>query len=130
MGPTIDPASLERLDITPPARKGAAIEAHILHVDRFGNLITNVPLAMVPDLFDLLHVKALFPGTGRVVQQRRRFFAESVQGDESSELAANAQPFIYGDSSGYIGIAIQNGNAAQNLGVGYGASVTFLMYAR
>jgi S-adenosylmethionine hydrolase len=134
MGETIDPATLERVDITPPGRKGAAIEARILHVDRFGNLITNVPLATVPDLFDLPQVKALFPATGRVVQQRRRFFADSSVGNEdtdgSSEGVGERQPFIYGDSSGYVGIAVRNGSAAQVLGVGYGASITFVIYAR
>ena len=127
MGATIDPATLLRLDIAPPVRKGAAIEAHILHVDRFGNLITNVPLALVPDLFDLPQVKALFPVTGRVVQQRRHFFAESGNGSESGE---GGLPFIYSDSSGYVGIAVQNGSAAQVLGAGYGASITFVMYTR
>jgi len=127
MGAAIDPTTLLRLDIAPPVRKGAAIEAHILHVDRFGNLITNVPLALVPDLFDLPQVKALFPGTGRVVRQRRHFFAEGGNGGES---AGGALPFIYGDSSGYVGIAVQNGSAAQVLGVGYGASITFVMYTR
>lgn len=134
MGETIDPATLQRLDITPPERKGAAIEARILHVDRFGNLITNVPLALVPDLFDLPQVKALFPATGRVVQQRRRFFADISGGNEgdggSGRGAGGSQPFIYGDSSGYIGIAVRNGSAAHVLGVGYGANITFVIYAR
>jgi S-adenosyl-L-methionine hydrolase (adenosine-forming) len=37
------------------------------------------------------------------------------------------QPFIYGDSSGYIGIAVRNGNAAKTLGVGLGTPLTFIM---
>jgi S-adenosyl-L-methionine hydrolase (adenosine-forming) len=119
LGEAIDPATLQRLDITPPVRRGEAIEARIVHVDRFGNLISNVPCAMVPDLFDLPQVKAVFPGTKQIIQQRRRFFA-----DDSND---GGQPFIYGDSSGYLGIAIRNGSAAQALGVGYGANITFVM---
>jgi S-adenosylmethionine hydrolase len=127
LGTAIDPSALQRLDITPPVRKDSAIEARIVHIDHFGNLVTNVPQAMVPDLFDLPHVRALFPGTGLAVLRRRRFFAEGNDGNSAD--GENSQPFIYGDSSGYISIAVRNGNAAQVLGVGYGASVTFLMGA-
>ena len=124
MGTAIDPSTLQRLEIVMPVRKGAAIEARVVHVDHFGNLITNVPLALVPDLFDLPHVKALFPGSTRVVQERRRFFA----GNDTDE--ASHQPFIYGDSSGYVGIAVRAGNAAQELRVSDGANITFVMYIR
>jgi len=115
------------IELTSPTERDDALLGEIMYVDRFGNLITNVPLALVPDLFDLPQVKALFPGTGRVVRQRRHFFAEGGNGGES---AGGALPFIYGDSSGYVGIAVQNGSAAQVLGVGYGASITFVMYTR
>lgn len=125
LGTAIDPAALRRLDVTPPMRKESAIEARIVHLDHFGNLVTNVPLATVPDLFDLPLVKAQFPGTGLTVLRRRRFFAEGNDGNDAD--GENSQPFIYGDSSGYIGIAVRNGSAAQVLGVGYGASVTFFI---
>jgi S-adenosylmethionine hydrolase len=126
LGTAVDPATLQRLDIAPPVQNGDTIEGRIIHVDHFGNLITSVPLAMVPDLFDLPQVKALIagPGSARTVQQRRRFFAGSEQ-EEAKE-----EPFIYGDSSGYIAIAIQNGNAAQALGVGYGASFVLVTSTR
>lgn len=124
LGTAVDPTTLQRLNIPPPIRKGAAIEGRVIHIDHFGNLITNVPLAMVPDLFDLPQVKALFPGCTQTVQHRRRFFA----GSEHEE--AKEAPFIYGDSSGYIAIAIQNGNAAQDMGIAYGASIVFVTYAR
>ncbi|MFL5661333.1 MAG: SAM hydroxide adenosyltransferase, partial [Ktedonobacteraceae bacterium] len=44
---------------------------------------------------------------------RRRFFA---QGEEDS------QPFIFADSSGFVGIAVRNGSAARVLGVRMGTS--------
>jgi S-adenosylmethionine hydrolase len=124
LGTVVDPTTLQRLDIAPPVRKGAAIEGRVIHIDHFGNLITNVPLAMVPGLFDLPQVKALFPDSAKTVQYRRRFFAGSDQ-EEAKEA-----PFMYGDSSGYIGIAVQNGNAAQMLGVASGASIIFVTYTR
>src|SRR6266704_2407933 len=51
LGPQIDATTLQRIDIGPPERKGPQIDAHIIHVDRFGNLITSIPLALVPELF-------------------------------------------------------------------------------
>lgn len=124
LGTAIDPARLQRLDIGLPARQGGQIEtidAHIIHVDNFGNLITNIPLTMVPDLFSSPRVQIVFPETGAVMDKRRRFFAD---GPESGE------PFIYGDSSGYVGIAVRNGNASKTLGAGYGTTLTLVISAQ
>lgn len=117
LGPALDTASLIRLDTTAPVRQGERIAGSILHVDNFGNLITNIPLTLVPDLFTCEAVKILF-ASGEVVERRRRFFADGPN---------DGQPFIYGDSSGYIGIAVRNGNAAQTLGVGLSAAMTFVI---
>src|SRR5437660_7838713 len=114
LGPALDPATLKRLEVAQPARQGTTIEAHIIHVDNFGNLITNIPLSMVPDLFDLPRLQLTFLHNQRIIDQRRRFFADGPD---------DGQPFIYGDSSGYIGIALRNGSAAQTLGVGYRAAI-------
>ncbi len=57
---------------------------------------------------------------GVAVEQRRRFFADGQ---------AFGQTFIYGDSSSYVGIAVRNGNAAKKLGVGCGASITYVTSA-
>jgi S-adenosylmethionine hydrolase len=116
LGPLLDPTTLVRLDITALVRHGSQIEGRIVHVDNFGNLITCIPLTMVPELFTCEAVKAIFP-IGAVVEQRQRFFAEGP---------LDGQPFIYADSSGYMGIAIRNGNAAASLNVGFGTPLTFI----
>ncbi len=116
LGTPIDPTVLQRIDVGHPVRQGAHIDAHIVHVDHFGNLITNIPLTMVPELFSSQQVRIVFTSNGAVVDQRRRFFADGPD---------NRQPLIYGDSSGYVGIAVRNGDAAKTLGVGYGAPITF-----
>jgi S-adenosyl-L-methionine hydrolase (adenosine-forming) len=107
----------EIFHVGPATRREAAIDAHIVHVDNFGNLITSIPSTMVPELFTAPQVSIVFPNEGVAVEQRRRFFADGPN-DE--------QPFIYGDSSGYVGIAVRNGNAAKALGVGFGANITFV----
>jgi S-adenosyl-L-methionine hydrolase (adenosine-forming) len=120
LGTPIDPATLQRLDIPPPMRQGTRIEAHIVHVDHFGNLITNIPLSLVPELFSHLpeeqQGKISFPTLSRIVERHYRFFAAAPD---------DGQPFLYEDSSGYIGIAIKNGSASQTLGAGFGTPVTY-----
>ena len=118
LGTRIDPATLQRIDIGYPERHGFRIDAHILHVDHFGNLITSIPLGMVPELFSGSQVHIVFPGTNTVVDRRRRFFAEGPD---------DSQPFIYGDSSGYVGIAVRNGHAARTLSAGFATPITLIM---
>ena len=113
LGEQVEPTMLQRLDVRPPVRNGSHVEAYILHIDHFGNLITNIPLRLVPDVFTRSHVQLSFPTIDRVVERRRRFFAEG----------SDLQPFIYADSSGNLGVAVQNGNAAQTLGVSVKDSV-------
>ncbi len=117
LGTPVDPTTLQRLEAALATRRGASLEAHIIHVDNFGNLITSIPLAMVPELFTATQVRIIFPNEGVMVEKRRRFFADGPN---------NGQAFIYGDSSGYVGIAVRNGNAAKTLGVGFGANITFV----
>jgi S-adenosylmethionine hydrolase len=112
LGPPVDPASLSRLVVAGVVRDGIAINAHIIHVDNFGNLITSIPLSSVPELFTTPDVRIVFPNEDMEVAERRRYFADGPY---------DGQAFIYGDSSGYVGIAVRNGNAAKTLGVALGA---------
>lgn len=122
LGPTIDPATLQRLDVSLTKREGAYILAHILHVDHFGNLITSIPLSMVPHLFSSSLIELRFPEQRVTITERRHFFSENVEGAKDEQ-----HPFIYGDSSGYVGVAICNGSAARTLGIDYGTPVTLLV---
>src|SRR5205823_6434358 len=76
LGTQLEPAALQRIEASHPVRHGSRIDARILHVDHFGNLITSIPLSMVPELFSSSQVHIVFPATNAVVDQRRRFFAE------------------------------------------------------
>ncbi len=118
LGKQVDPASLQRLERVLPDKQDSHITAHIVHVDHFGNLITNIPLSMVPGLFASPHARIDFPTARAVVDQRRHFFAEGTD---------DGRPFIYADSSGYVGVAVSNGSAASTLHVGHGAPLTFAM---
>ncbi len=121
LGPSVDPVTLQRLDLRLATRQGNEIQdAHILHVDHFGNLVTNIPLRLVPDLFSSSHVEARLTHQKVHISERRPFFSDSTQSQDT-------QPFLFGDSSGYVGIAIRNGNAARTLHVSYGDSMTFVI---
>jgi S-adenosyl-L-methionine hydrolase (adenosine-forming) len=117
LGPSVNPAELRRLELGGTVREGSTINAHIVHVDNFGNLITNIPLAALPELYTVSQVKIAFKGNGVIVDRVRQFFAEGPD---------DGQAFIFGDSSGYVGIAVRNGNAAKTLGVGLGAPLSLI----
>ena len=119
-GPRIETTTLQRLDLEVAVRQGAEITAQIVHIDHFGNLITNIPLSLVPELFTCSTVRLTFPTQGIAVTERRRFFSAPSPSTEDT-----TRPFLYSGSSGYIAVAIQNGNAAQSLGVEYGETLTF-----
>ncbi len=121
LGPAVDPITLQRLDLGLATRQGNTIQdARILHVDHFGNLVTNIPLPLVPDLFSSSSVEAMLTNQKVSISERRRFFADSTRSQD-------AQPFLYGDSSGYVGIAVRNGNASRVLHVGFGDTMTFVI---
>jgi hypothetical protein len=120
LGMSIDPATLQRLDIVPPVCQGTRIDAHIVHVDHFGNLISDIPLSLVPELFSHLpeqRGRIVFPMLARVIERHCRFFADAPD---------DGQPFLYEDSSGYVGVAIRNGSASRVMGAGFGTPVMYV----
>ena len=121
LGPAVEPITLQRLDLGLATRQGNSIQdARVLHVDHFGNLVTNIPLSLVPDLFSSSSANATLTKQRVSISERRRFFADSTQSQDT-------QPFLFGDSSGYVGIAIRNGSAAHTLHVSYGDTMTFVI---
>lgn len=115
LGTPLDPSSLQLLDFKYASRQDGQIKAQVTYIDHFGNLITSIPARLAPDLFTCASVQLTFPSQGTVVTERRRFFADNSTRDE---LAAS--PFMYLDSSGYVGVARQNGNVAATLGIRVG----------
>jgi S-adenosylmethionine hydrolase len=105
-----------RLDFFRPRRTGKRVwTGLVLHVDRFGNLVTNFHLDEFPDL-------------------PTRSFELNVGLDKLSRLALNfadAQPgelaAIVG-SSGYLEVVANQASAAQRLGCGAGAPVELVLY--
>jgi S-adenosylmethionine hydrolase len=111
LGEPLDPATLARLPVPlAPAWEGDALVGRVAHVDHFGNLITDIPLASLETL--------LAPGmrveiAGYIVTRAATHFASGPEG----------APFALRDSSGALAIAVRDGSAAGALGVERGAAV-------
>ncbi len=125
LGTPLDSSSLKLLDFKYASRQDGQIKAQVTYIDHFGNLITNIPARLVPDLFTCASVQLIFPSQGTVITERRRFFADNSIQDE---LATS--PFIYLDSSNYVGVARQNSNAATAMGIRIGDSLTLEIRAQ
>ncbi len=82
-----------------PSAAGSTIRGEILHVDRFGTLVTNLPGDSVAEEFSLA-IK------GRIIGGQRHGHFESVSGGSLVALVGSA---------GLIEIALRNGSAAVEL---------------
>jgi len=104
LGPAVaDPV---RLPLPQPHRAGDHLAGEVVHVDRFGNLITNVP------------GEWLAPGAR--VQVDGGPAAPLVR--TYADVAPGALAALVG-SAGMLEISVRDGSAAERLGVGRGASV-------
>ena len=100
-----------RLVIPQPQQTGAGWQAHILHIDHFGNLATDLPVERLKNLEQI---------TVRIGEAEIRGLAETFGSGQPGELLA------VGDSSGLLTIAQVNGSAAFLLGAAVGDSLEVL----
>ena len=103
----IDPSSFGA-PIPNPIKIASSSEPHIIHIDRFGNLITNI----TRDTFT--------EGTTLVINDKpisafRNFFGE--------EVGAADEPFAIWGSAGFLEIAVNGRSAAEVLGLKRGDEV-------
>ena len=102
----------------PLARPGLApdgtLEASVIHVDRFGNLVTNLTPEHLRD-DDLRAGRVRLRFAGREVRGFRRFYAE--------EAGDPAAPFAIWGSAGFLEISLDRASAARALGARRGHKV-------
>jgi S-adenosylmethionine hydrolase len=109
-GPAVrDLIQFESLE--PKRVDGGAIEATIIHIDHFGNCVTNLTREHFADGAKLL----VDARDGREVTSFRRFFAENS--------ADQTDLFCLFGSAGFLEVAAQNSSAAKILGAQRGDSV-------
>jgi len=113
-GPEI--AELQRLPIPRVERLGPTHwRGQIIHVDRFGNLITNVTARDVP--LEALRAGGRLRVNGHEVAALRTHYQEAAEGEVFALIG----------STGRLEISIRQGSAATTLGVGRGAAVEILL---
>jgi hypothetical protein len=95
-----------RLAVSPPHHEGKSVLGEVIHVDRFGNLITDLTPALVPP-YAVLEVEEVAIGPVR------RTFGDVPAGGLVAYLG----------SGGTIEIAVRDGSAARRLGLGVGGRV-------
>ncbi len=112
LGPQINDAVRLELPLEPVALKNGNVKGRIIHVDRFGNCITNIPrrtLSAKDESRARLLVK------GKTVKSFRTFFSDD-------EVTGEKVFGIWG-SAGFLEIAAQNRSAAEMLNVKRGDAV-------
>ena len=114
LGSPMDPDTLTRFRMPHPEAHPRGLRGHVVHVDRFGNLITSFG----PELVD-----AVLGDPGVTL----RVGAAEIGARATTFAAAPANvPFALVDSSGHVAIAVRDGSAAARLGAGTGTEVLAL----
>jgi len=108
---SLGPAMRPRVFRLPRAtRRSGGASGEVVHVDRYGNLISNIPTGWVGSRVDRLVVR---------VGGRRR----SVPWTRSYEAAGPGRILALGSSFGTLEVAVGEGNAARRLGARVGATI-------
>jgi len=114
LGEPLDPDSLVRLDLPSPRVEADHVVAHVLHVDRFGNLITDLTEAAWQRCrLNGQRVELRVGDGGAAIHGLGRTFADVAESD----------PVAYFGSGGRLEIAVRNGSAAERFAAGRGARV-------
>ena len=102
----------------PVLRDSETIEGWIIHIDRFGNLITNLTRSFVEQPFG--QSPFLAEVQGKTVSQCVETYAEAAEGEAVC---------LYG-SSNYLEISVRNGSARDMLGAQKGDIVILEQFSK
>lgn len=90
-----------------PAISGEGTEGEVIHIDRFGNLVTNITSEGLPASY-------IVEINGGAIEKRCTYYAEANKG----EL------FSIAGSAGFLEISVRDGSAAEMLGAKIGQKVS------
>ncbi len=105
---------LERLRWALPITDAQGIRGWVVHIDRFGNCITNVARTVIGRQRSGRPLKCIV-GSSVLRGVRPTYGA-----------AAKGEPLLLFGSSGFLEVAVRNGNAAEMMGIRKGASVDII----
>ncbi|HUI45762.1 MAG TPA: SAM-dependent chlorinase/fluorinase [Nitrospirota bacterium] len=106
-----------KLNIPAPKIIENAIEGHVVHVDRFGNIITDITITEIRQLLgegSSLDASSVMIG-GKEIKGLKKYYAESTPGTPGAII----------NSSGALEIFLYKQNARTNLSVKRGETVRF-----
>jgi S-adenosylmethionine hydrolase len=95
-----------------PRREAGRLEGEVIHVDAFGNLITNLPATLLPQIAAAGRLRVGRHEIGTIVR---------TYGD-----APRATPVVLAGSQGLIEAAVVEGRADERLECGIGTPVSFV----
>ncbi|MEX1012012.1 MAG: SAM-dependent chlorinase/fluorinase [Balneolaceae bacterium] len=91
------------------------IQGWIVHIDSYGNLITNIPESMVREVASGRRVKIYIGNT--ILHEMSSTFADVEEGE----------PAAYVGSAGMVEVAVNKGNAGELLSVRKGAQISIVL---
>ncbi len=106
------PDRWERLHIPRPKQEKTGLTGRVIHVDRFGNIITNAREEDLPQGPERASLKIRM--AGRVIEGIKTSYAEAPPGELLVVIG----------SGGFLEVSRNKGNAASLLGVSAGAAFT------
>ncbi len=110
VGPVILDA--QRLSWREPEFAGRTVRGEVLHVDRYGNLVTNLPNELAPRLAELRVAATGRGGRARIVGLGHTYRAGNP-----------GRAVVVPGSSGFLEVAVYRGSAAQKLRASRGTGV-------
>ncbi len=113
LGVPLDPAALVPCPIPVPERSGGTVRGVVQHVDRFGNVVTNIPAAGVPP-------RAELRVGWRRIRRTVRTYGEAPEGEV----------VILEGSSGFLEVSVVGGSAAGVLDLAPGDPVEVVVPPR
>jgi S-adenosylmethionine hydrolase len=100
---------------TVPIADKDGLEGMVIHIDKFGNLITNITASLLEEVIKDKSVKIYVGNT--ILDEIASTFGSVAEGE----------PVAYIGSSGVLEIAINKGNAKEMLGVQKGAQISLIL---
>lgn len=110
------------LDFGEGRREGQALVGEIIYVDPFGNLITNIPNALLPPAGTRVAVGAGRPEPFAPLRFSSRRTLDAVVARTYGDVAGH-RPVVVQGSDGRVEVAVREGSARERLAAGPGAVV-------
>lgn len=92
---------LVQLPLPPAAARDRAVLGRVVHIDRFGNVVTDIPGALLPRVAFAVGI------AGQMIMRRVRYYAEAPYGEVVALV----------NSAGYLELAMRGASAAERLRV-------------